>query len=157
MGMNTSDPKQCAPRARLTTGAWLKHSHTPQGSASVGLDWALSSRSSQRIAFTLLELLVVIAVLSILAALLLPSLSAAKQRAKETVCRSNLRQMGYALTLYLDDFGVCPGRFRLPTIFRDLGDGREPLVPVNLEHWVYVSAGSENQPPVGESNPAILR
>jgi prepilin-type N-terminal cleavage/methylation domain-containing protein/prepilin-type processing-associated H-X9-DG protein len=118
------------------TGAWLKHSHTPQGSASVGLDWALSSRSSQRIAFTLLELLVVIAVLSILAALLLPSLSAAKERAKEAVCRSNLRQMGCALTLYLDDFGVCPGRLRLPTIFPDLPDGKEPMVPGELVHQV---------------------
>ncbi len=54
-------------------------------------------------AFTLIELLVVIAIIAILAALLLPALARAKQESQRASCLSNLKEMGIAFSLYLDE------------------------------------------------------
>jgi prepilin-type N-terminal cleavage/methylation domain-containing protein/prepilin-type processing-associated H-X9-DG protein len=63
----------------------------------------LPSRDDAGMAFTLVELLVVLAIIAILAALLLPALGRARESARATACLSNLHQVGLALQIYVQD------------------------------------------------------
>src|SRR5437870_1895401 len=80
----------------------------------------------RRRGFTLIELLVVIAIIAILAAILFPVFAQAREKARQTACLSNLRQVGLALQMYAQDYDEV-----LPTS-TDVANFGDPKAPPNF-------------------------
>ena len=86
--------------------AMAKHNKLGSGLAGLG-------RCQMKRFFTLIELLVVITIVAILASLLLPALSSARERGKRTACLGSVKQIGVCLTMYADSYdGWLLGRYR---------------------------------------------
>lgn len=98
----------------------------------------------RRAAFTLIELLVVIAIIAILAAILFPVFAQAREAARQTTCLSNLKQIGTATMMYVQDFdetyvpvgGTIEQRW--PTTTRLTSRGRKPFNGWSLNLLPYV-------------------
>src|SRR3982750_3360923 len=88
-----------------------------------------------RSGFTLIELLVVIAIIAILAAILFPVFAQAREKARQTACMSNVKQIGTALTMYVQDYEeTMPRAFSGGTAASPGRDWSTDLIP-------YIKAG----------------
>jgi prepilin-type N-terminal cleavage/methylation domain-containing protein len=92
-------------------------------------------RPLRRIGFTLIELLVVIAIIAILIALLLPAVQQAREAARRTQCKNNLKQMGLAIHNYSDVSGYVPPGWIVQTSDVHWGTVADPI----LESWSWGS------------------
>ena len=96
--------------------------------------------------FTMMELLVVIAIIAILAALLLPALSKARENARRVSCMNNLRQFGVSFSMYAEDHFE---RYtdQVSTLYGNPGDGTIYPDYISTARTFWCSSDYTNEPP----------
>ncbi len=110
----------------------------------------MTNRSTQRPGFTLIELLVVIAIVAVLAAMLFPVFARARESARKATCQSNLRQIGSAFHLYVQDYDQVYPDQGDPTLFM----GRKWRWP--LQPYLAISGQRTGAFTSQGFNPAVL-
>ena len=110
-----------------------------------------ATRGAGGFGFTLIDLLVVIAVICMLAAILLPAMSRAKIAADNAVCASNLRQYGVALSCYAGDFKYYPPCYLDETNAFGVINWCERLEPYTKTKWVTWDTIFDNKYPMPNS------
>src|SRR4051794_29983128 len=84
--------------------AWVIGDGSRKEPAPMSYTSSVAPRSRRNSGFTLIELLVVIAIIAILAAILFPVFAQAREKALQTACLSNMKQIGLAVMMYSQDY-----------------------------------------------------
>jgi prepilin-type N-terminal cleavage/methylation domain-containing protein/prepilin-type processing-associated H-X9-DG protein len=93
------------------------------------------TETRRRSAFTLIELLVVIAIIAILAAILFPVFAQAREKARQSACQSNLKQLGMATQMYKQDYDECyPMLENTPPQRYSIANILDPYIKVNKKN-----------------------
>jgi len=111
----------------------------PQPLLDEGKSMSRRDEAAARPAFTLIELMVVVAIVALLVSMLLPSLSQARQQAKAIKCAANLKMVGTAVATYTTEFAAYPASYLYPTDARSSYSYPEQDVghPYGYLHWSY--------------------
>lgn len=119
----------------------------------------MSRKHGNRTAFTLIELLVVIAIIAVLIALLLPAVQQAREAARRTQCKNNLKQIGLALHNYHDCYGTFPpGYIAGPNLAATTpGWGWVPMIFPQLDQAALYNACNFNLPVENASNSNVVK